>query len=552
MNYSDTFRRSTASRRYSQRIEVDSYQSRPSNRYPAAYIGASASPDPREVLSRPRETEDGDLSHRPGPSSAPPRREHLSPDETEKHETVVIQNSSSSVPRLPDRRARVEDEPTILHTAPGSGPHPSRVNRPRSDIEPRATKRYGEENGSGQRRHSSIQEHSPIFLYSENPGISDGISQSYARPGDAILQPPGRHRRSYDMPPPPAPGADRPEARIYINRRRTHDLPPPPPPPYGLHTMGKERPDRRSSSRARLPPPQPPTVPPGFVTPSPYLVSSYQRPAGSAPGHGNVGGGHGGGGGGGGRHDLATLAEQPDPKANQKVRNSIVLCVYRHSQKAFDYRFVPLRSSTDHRLDRASQHFTTDLHVFQEMRRTYEKELRGRIRRFFSFKVPSTVRLLQYGDGMFFRPDQEDDIFSSKFMRIWHNPKEELDGAMDRYEWNRWLLQQKALADELDMAVELIEDYVPDRIVLFLGMWLIVIAVLTAAWLIEGGEPGLVSTVMGFVLTFIAALVALTSVWDWFDGNRSKEIQERAVVVIPNAIERQQGQKLGQKGPPPP
>ncbi|KAJ5047481.1 uncharacterized protein L3040_003305 [Drepanopeziza brunnea f. sp. 'multigermtubi'] len=264
-------------------------------------------------------------------------------------------------------------------------------------------------------------------------------------------------------------------------------------------------------------------------------LSSYQYPQDPGSGHGHAGGGSGGGGN---RHDLATLAEQPNPKANEKVRNSIVLCVYRHSQKAFDYRFVQLRSSTGHRLDRGGQHYTTDLHVFQKMRRTYEKELRGSIRRFLSFKVLSTVRLLQYGDGMFFRPDQEDDIFSSKFMRIWQNPREELDGAIDIYEWNRWLLRQKALAEGLDMAIELIEDYVPDRIVLFAGMWLIGIAGLTAGWLIKGGDPGLVATVMSFVLTFIAAVVALTSVWDWFDGDRSREIQRRAVVVIQNPEER--------------
>lgn len=95
-------------------------------------------------------------------------------------------------------------------------------------------------------------------------------------------------------------------------------------------------------------------------------------------------------------------------------------------------------------------------------------------------------------------------MFSPKFMRIWRNPRDELDGAMDRYEWNRWLLEQKELVDELDMAVELIEDYVPERIVLFAGIWLFGIAGLTAAWLVKGGEPGLVATVMSFVLTFIA------------------------------------------------
>lgn len=89
-------------------------------------------------------------------------------------------------------------------------------------------------------------------------------------------------------------------------------------------------------------------------------------------------------------------------------------------------------------------------------------------------------------------------------MRIWRNPEEELDGAMDLYEWNRWLLRQKNLKYEFDMAIELIEDYVPERIVFFVGILLIVIAGFTAGWLIVGGDAGNVSTVMSYVLTFIA------------------------------------------------
>lgn len=48
----------------------------------------------------------------------------------------------------------------------------------------------------------------------------------------------------------------------------------------------------------------------------------------------------------------------------------------------------------------------------------------------------------------------------------------------------------------------------------------------------------------------LVALVALMSVWDWFDGDRSKELQQRAVVVIQSPNERPPGQKLGMRGPP--
>jgi hypothetical protein len=35
----------------------------------------------------------------------------------------------------------------------------------------------------------------------------------------------------------------------------------------------------------------------------------------------------------------------------------------------------------------------TDRQLFENMRRKYNSELRGRVRQLFSFKVPSTVRL---------------------------------------------------------------------------------------------------------------------------------------------------------------
>lgn len=134
----------------------------------------------------------------------------------------------------------------------------------------------------------------------------------------------------------------------------------------------------------------------GVVTPSPYLVSSYQEPPPSSSGEDHVGTGGGAGGGGGrGGHDLATLAGQPNPKDREKVRNSIVLCVYRHSKKAFDFRFVELRKSQGKRMDRDIIPPVSDLRLFKKMRKTYEKDLRGWIRRLLSFKHLSTVRLLQ-------------------------------------------------------------------------------------------------------------------------------------------------------------
>jgi hypothetical protein len=381
MNYSDSFRRGTPHRRYSER-PGDSYDIGPSQRY--SIDSGRADYD--------------DSSYRPGPSSAPPRREDSNRERNDGDQEIVIENAGPSAPRAsdrrsrvngepeilridqpPDRRARVDDEPEILHVDPGPSSRPPRPDRSPYEIE--------------------IQRADPAY---ERPAPPQGSYYTETRDDIYVRRRPsgrGEDRddpRTYGVRPPPPPGLGYvpqppPPGSGYVplvysrDRRRTHgDGAPPPPPPYRLPII-EERADHRQSHRASSrptplrPPPPPRPVPPGVVHPSPYLVSSYQDPPESAPSHG-----HG--------HDLATLAEQPFPKDREKVRNSIVLCVYRHSKKAFDFRFVELRKPPGHRMENKP---VTDLQLFKRMRRTYEKDLRGWIRRFFSFKVLSTVRLLQ-------------------------------------------------------------------------------------------------------------------------------------------------------------
>jgi hypothetical protein len=90
-------------------------------------------------------------------------------------------------------------------------------------------------------------------------------------------------------------------------------------------------------------------------------------------------------------HDLASLAQRPNPNAGEDVRNNLVICVYRNSKKTFDYRLVELLSGN--RLDRRIR--GSDRNLFRTMRNKYENQLRGWIRRLLSFKALSTVRLLQ-------------------------------------------------------------------------------------------------------------------------------------------------------------
>jgi len=87
-------------------------------------------------------------------------------------------------------------------------------------------------------------------------------------------------------------------------------------------------------------------------------------------------------------------------------------------------------------------------------------------------------------------------------MKTWNSPDEYLERQSDR--WINWVRNAKDLHLDLDMALELKEDYIPHRIAFVVGLGLLAIAALSAAWLIRGGDPGYVSTVMSFVLSFVA------------------------------------------------
>ena len=88
-------------------------------------------------------------------------------------------------------------------------------------------------------------------------------------------------------------------------------------------------------------------------------------------------------------------------------------------------------------------------------------------------------------------------------MKIWRNPGEHL--PPHSIEWVGWLQQEKKREPKFDLVIEIVENYVPERIVLFVGFGLLGIVVLAAACLVVGGNPGNVTTVMGFVLGVVTS-----------------------------------------------
>ncbi|KAH0419187.1 hypothetical protein KCU90_g10817, partial [Aureobasidium melanogenum] len=172
----------------------------------------------------------------------------------------------------------------------------------------------------------------------------------------------------------------------------------------------------------------------------------------------------------------------------------------------------------------------SDAYFFEEINWRYKTQLRGTFRRYLSFKTVSTVRVLGYGRNMFGLADINEKVFSPVFMRAYNNPAL-IDRSIDRRDnpddpklaFNRWVewfwLKRRAFVvnKKVDLAIELVEAYDPDRVLGGIAIALTIYFTLTITWLALGGDPNYVAGVMSFVLSILAVLVGLTGLYDWLD-----------------------------------
>ena len=184
---------------------------------------------------------------------------------------------------------------------------------------------------------------------------------------------PGPNTRSSSPPEPriirpPSPPIIEVPPRV-VHRHGDPPRPPPVRPPQREHPI-RPPPRRPSPSRPAPRRRSPRPVPEGFVTPAPPLNHPEKA---------------------GGGHDLDTLTGG-NPKDSPKVRDNLVLCVYRNSKQTYDFRYVELRR--DHKLSSSEKPNISDRELFRNMRNTYHTQLRGWPRRIFSFKALTTIKLL--------------------------------------------------------------------------------------------------------------------------------------------------------------
>ncbi|KAH0370792.1 hypothetical protein KCU65_g2393, partial [Aureobasidium melanogenum] len=237
--------------------------------------------------------------------------------------------------------------------------------------------------------------------------------------------------------------------------------------------------------------------------------------------------------------DIQTSAvEDAEPDAD--TLNKIMICVYRNSKRQFVQQEVWMMKP-GHRCDifletaerlREDKAFhdvlRSDTKFFEEINWRYKNQLRGTFRRYLSFKTVSTVRVLGYGSNMFGLADINEKVFSPVFMRAYNNPGQSLidhnDNPKDpKLAFNSWVgwfwLKRRAfvLNKKVDLAIELVEAYDPDRVLGGIAIALFIYFALTITWLALGGDPNYVSGVMSFVLSILAVLVGLTGLYDWLD-----------------------------------
>ncbi|KAI4764072.1 hypothetical protein E4T52_01076 [Aureobasidium sp. EXF-3400] len=239
---------------------------------------------------------------------------------------------------------------------------------------------------------------------------------------------------------------------------------------------------------------------------------------------GNVGGGGDGG-------DIQTSAVKPaEPEPD--TLNKIMICVYRNSKRRFVQKEIWMmrpgrRESTfveaSEYLRKDATFFNalrTDTAFFKEIRWRYKHQLRGTFRQYLSFKT--------YGNNAFGLADIKEKVFSPVFMRIYNdpygslmNPRDYPEGSELKYDsWVSWFWRKRrafVLEKSVDLAIELVEAYDPNRVLGGIAIALTIYFTLTITWLALGGDPGYVAGVMSFVLSILAVLVGLTGLYDWLD-----------------------------------
>ena len=187
-----------------------------------------------------------------------------------------------------------------------------------------------------------------------------------------------------------------------------------------------------------------------------------------------------------------------DSPPRRRSEITLLCCVFHstsHNWKTAPIKFNPKRS--------------TDRELWQEIRDCYRIDLRNPWLRILSFRHITAIVPVSFSpSGVPTRVDPKDFPSSRLFRHAYHHP----DSIKTDHYWVDWFADFDA-HDKSTNGLEFREGLWADKLMLVALACVIAIVVVSIVWCLEGGNLQTVFTVMSFVLTLIAAIIAFVALY---------------------------------------
>jgi len=197
-----------------------------------------------------------------------------------------------------------------------------------------------------------------------------------------------------------------------------------------------------------------------------------------------------------GRHRGYSLPE--GRPRSEKRQITLTLCVFhstRHVWKTAPVTFDPRKIN--------------DRELWWEIRETFRSDVQKSWRRFFGFKkVMSIVPIAFTPNGVPVKADPRDHPEAQSYMHAYHNPNR----IRPEHDWVDFFVQFDR-GDQRQNGLEFVEGLWADKLAVVALVATAAIIITCIVWCVLGGQLQTVFTVMSFVLTLIAAQIALAALY---------------------------------------
>jgi hypothetical protein len=189
---------------------------------------------------------------------------------------------------------------------------------------------------------------------------------------------------------------------------------------------------------------------------------------------------------------------QPQDKPRKRSEITLLLCVY--SSYSEHWTTAPLRFNP-HRIN--------DRQLWTQIRTIFRTELQKPWRRILGFrKVKSIVPIGFTPNGVPTKTKPKDFPDAKTFRHAYHHPER----IRPDHRWVDWFVELDA-SEERQNGLEFVEGLWTEKLAIIAVMFSIAIVVVSIVWCLLGGNLQTVFTVMGFVLTLVAAQIALVALY---------------------------------------